>query len=114
MRRAISFAIYVPCDDGRPRLGGAVALLVFARRTAGFLLRFELRQSKLRPHMIAACNRVIARKAMHHEAIRCCIVDLDRQRTIFGTVSWPRHERFSAGYVAAHDLCDPVDWRQDR
>jgi hypothetical protein len=51
---------------------------------------------------------------VHHETIRRGVVELDRQRTIFGAMSWPRHERLSAGHVAAHDLCNLVDRRQDR
>src|SRR5262245_51910157 len=98
IRRAIGLPIYIARDHWAPRFSRTVAFLVFARRAAGFLL-CKLRQSEFMSHIIAACDRIVASEAMHHETLRCSAVTLDRERTIVGAVSRPRHERHAAGYI---------------
>src|SRR5262249_56137008 len=101
IRRAALQPIDLSCDDRRPRLGGAVTLLVgLARRAAGFLLRFELRQSKLLPHMITAHEQIVVSEAVHQKTVRCLVVELYRKRAILGAMSWPCHAPSAPGHAS--------------
>jgi hypothetical protein len=108
VRRAVCFAIGVFCDNRRPRFGTTISLFGLA----DFLLRFELRQSELLSHIVAAYDCIIISKAMHNETIWCGAIELDCERTIRGAMSRSWYTRFAAAHVTAEHLGDFIDrWK---
>ena len=47
-----------------------------------------------------AGDRIVAGEAVDDKTVRRGAVDLDRQRAVLGTVSWPWHERFAVDETA--------------
>ena len=86
----------------------------FAVAAGGFaiaFLWFEIRQSELFADMVTTGDRVVARirKAVDNESLRRFVVELDRERTIFGTMIGTRCEHLAAGDFTAEGFRDLVE-----
>src|SRR5262245_58261525 len=84
--RTVCKPINILGDRGRERLSASVGLL---------LLRLKLGQPKRAPDMIAACERIVASKAMHDKAVLPPLSHLmESERSLAlcpgpGTSAWP-------------------------